>query len=136
MPLSSRLATAVHVIAILIKKGDAFVKSEEIAESVNTNPVVIRKILMKLSAAGFISTHSGSHGGAKLKVCPKEITLFDVYNAVEEEKLFAIHEGNPDCPMSYNLKKVLESKLELAEESMKKELSKVTLKDVFNDTNL
>ena len=72
------------------------------AESVNTNPVVIRKIMSYLKQAGFVYVNRGP-GGAGLLKDLHEITLLDVYhavNVVEEDKLFHIHEQpNPDCPI-------------------------------------
>lgn len=134
MALSSRLATAIHIVSILRHHKDEFVKSEYIAHSVNTNAVVVRRIIGKLSKAGLVIAQSGSNGGAKLKLCPNQVTLLDVYNAVEDEALFHIHEGNSNCPLSYKLKEVLEDQLGKIEESMKENLSKITVEQIFKET--
>lgn len=134
MALSSRLATAIHIVSILRHHKDEFVKSEYIAHSVNTNAVVVRRIIGKLSKAGLVIAQSGSNGGAKLKLCPNQVTLLDVYNAVEDEALFHIHEGNLNCPLSYKLKEVLEDQLGKIEESMKENLSKITVEQIFKET--
>ncbi|MFN4149793.1 MAG: Rrf2 family transcriptional regulator [Candidatus Sericytochromatia bacterium] len=134
MALSSRLATAIHIVSILRHHRDEFVKSEYIAHSVNTNAVVVRRIVGMLTKAGLVVAQSGSNGGAKLKLCPNQINLLDVYNAVEDEALFSIHEGNSDCPLSFNLKEVLEEKLGDIEKSMKENLSKITVEQIFNET--
>ena len=68
----------------------------------NTDPVVIRRILGQLKKAGLVEVHAAA-GGTFLRRAPAGISLLDVYRAVEvvaEGKLLHVHEGlNPRCPM-------------------------------------
>jgi Rrf2 family protein len=57
--------------------------SEEIARKLNTNPVVIRRVLSLLRQAGLVTSHKGPSGGSKLAKSGKAIRLGDIYRAVE-----------------------------------------------------
>lgn len=107
------------------------------AGSVNVNPVIIRKLLSQLKAAGLITVQRGS-GGASIAKPLEEITFLDIYNAVEcvdDGQLFHFHENpNPQCPVGRNIHKVLDEKLERVQSAMEKEMSKITLADVVSDT--
>ena len=66
MKITSRFTVAVHtLLAIHILGKERKMTSEEIAASVNVNPVVIRRTLQSLKAAGLVSVRAGS-GGAVL----------------------------------------------------------------------
>lgn len=109
MPTSSRFAVAVHVLALLARSGDEPLKSERIAGSVNTNPVVIRRVLCALARAGLVASQTGAAGGTRLARAPREITLREVYRAVEPRVIFALHRRrpNPRCPVGVGIKEVL-----------------------------
>jgi Rrf2 family protein len=90
--ISSRVAVAVHVLAYMAWKRSEAVTSERIAASVNTNPVVVRRIVGALRNAGMVTVQPGVGGGATLAREPRDITLLDVYRAVEDgDELFSLH---------------------------------------------
>lgn len=60
--------------------------SESIAKKLDTNPAFIRKIMAKLSKAELIETRRGKSGGASLARLPKNISLRDIYTAINEHK--------------------------------------------------
>ncbi len=133
MKISSRFSVAVHIISILELNNRPLLTSEYIAESVNTNPVVIRKILGMLKKAGVIDTNRGN-GGAFLVKKVEDITLLDIFQAVsgiEEGKLFRIHENpNPDCPIGSNIQEVIDSSLKEAQLALENVLYNTTLGDI------
>lgn len=104
------------------------------AESVNTNPVVIRKILSYLKKAGIVQVRRGT-GGASLAKDLGAITLLEVFRSVEvveEDKLFHLHENpNPDCPIGANIQAVLELILVQAQEAMEQVLANITMEQVI-----
>ena len=51
MAANSQFAVAVHILTLLARKSDEHVKSSCIADSVNTNPVVIRRLMGQLGQA-------------------------------------------------------------------------------------
>lgn len=135
MQFSSRLPIAVHILlAINEFAGKEKTTSTFLAGSVNVNPVVIRNTLGQLKAAGLVTVKAGE-GGAFLAKQPKDITLMDVFYAVEkEEDLFHFHENpNPECPVGKNVHAVLDNKLLAIQKAMQTEMRSVTLQDLIDD---
>jgi Rrf2 family protein len=137
MQISSRFTIAVHVlICIEMFKNDCKVTSELLASSVNVNPVVIRRLLQQLKKAGIVEVMRGS-GGASIKRPIEEITLLDVYRAVEcveEGELFHFHENpNSLCPVGKNIHAILDTRLENIQQAMEREMGCVTLEAVMKD---
>ena len=137
MQISSRLTVAVHMLlCIEIFKNQRKVTSDILASSVNVNPVVIRRILQQLKKAGIVSVVRGS-GGADVARPLEDITLLDLYNAVEcvdGGGLFHFHENpNQLCPVGRNIHAVLDGRLEEVQAAMEREMNSVTMQDIFND---
>lgn len=131
--ISSRMAVAVHVLAYLAWRRDEPVTSERMAGSVNTNAVVVRRIMGSLRNAGLVSVQPGVGGGAQLAREPQDISLLDVYRAVEEkEELFAMH-SDPcrHCDIGSNIRQVLQGVFCHAHQAMQGVLADVTIADVF-----
>lgn len=138
MQISSRFTIAVHVLVCMeVFKDEYKVTSEFLASSVNTNPVVIRRLLQQLKKAGLVRVVRGS-GGAELTRPADAVTLLDVYNAVEcvgTEGLFHFHENpNPRCPVGRNMHAVLDGRLETIQNVMEAEMRSVTIQDILKDT--
>ena len=84
-------------------------KSEAIACMVKTNPVVIRRLMCELSKANLIESQPGANGGTRLKRFPAEITLWEIYRAVETGEVFSLHSPQEEtaCQVSNNIADVL-----------------------------
>ncbi|MCH5585571.1 Rrf2 family transcriptional regulator [Shimazuella sp. AN120528] len=138
MKISSRFSIAVHILSLLATAKNAHGTSEWIADSVGTNPVVIRRILGQLKRAGLAGVRAGT-GGAFLIKGLEEITLLDVYRAVEvmeEGELFHIHEQpNPDCPVGANIQNVLELIVRRAQHAMEAILADITMHELVSELN-
>ncbi|MFF2178097.1 Rrf2 family transcriptional regulator [Lysinibacillus sp. NPDC058147] len=134
MKISSRFTIAVHILSIIKQNPSTICTSEFMAQSVNTNPVVIRKILSYLKKAGIVQVRRGT-GGASLVEDLDAITLLEVFRSVEvveEDKLFHLHENpNPDCPIGANIQAVLELILVQAQEAMERVLANITMEQVI-----
>ena len=138
MQISSRFTVAVHVlICIEMFKKDHKVTSDFLASSVNANPVVIRRLLQQLKAAGIVRVVRGT-GGADTARPIDQITLLDIYNAVEcvdDGELFHFHENpNQRCPVGRNIHAVLDVRLEKIQGAMENEMKSVTIQDILTDT--
>ncbi|VBB05002.1 transcription regulator rrf2-type [Lucifera butyrica] len=133
MKISSRFAVAVHILSLLAVEKSAHNTSEWIAGSVNTNPVIIRRVIGKLKKAGFLKVRPGS-GGAYLIKDLAQITLLDVYHAVEvvkEKELFHLHEQpNPKCPVGANINMILQLTFLRAQAAMEEVLAQVTMQEL------
>jgi Rrf2 family protein len=109
MAANSQFAMAVHILTMLAQSGEENVKSECIAGSVNTNAVVIRRLLGQLSSANLVVSQTGAFGGTRLARPPEKISLCEIYKAVSCGEVFALHakEPNQDCPIGKNIEAVL-----------------------------
>jgi Rrf2 family protein len=128
--LSSKLSVGVHILTLLALKPDEPVTSACIAGSVNTNPVVIRRLLGLFREAGFVESKNGVGGGWVLVTDPKQITLIDVLRAVEpQNELFALHrcEPNQECPVGYCIQGVLTDVYDEVQEGMARHLARSTI---------
>ena len=110
---NSRFTVATHILAVLSLFEELFpgepVASHQIADSVNTNPIIIRRILGQLRQAGLVEIHGGASGGTRLARHPDRISLLDVYQAIEEDQLFALHPNEPSksCPVGSTMTPLL-----------------------------
>ena len=139
MQISSRFTIAVHTIILIeTMKNEMKVTSDLIASSVNVNPVVIRRILQQLKAAGIVKVKRGS-GGADLAKSPEDITLLDVYNAVEsieDGQLFHFHENpNEMCPVGRNIHKIMDERLLEIQKAMEDKMQAMKVSDVMRDAS-
>ncbi|MBP3780935.1 MAG: Rrf2 family transcriptional regulator [Selenomonas sp.] len=135
MQFSFRMPVAVQILLCIAKFDGVFkLTSNFLASSVNVNPVIIRKTLGQLKAAGLVEVAAGV-GGAKLLQKPQDITLREVFQAVEEdEDLFHIQESpNPQCPVGRNIQQVLGQRLTLVKNNMLADFAEVTLADLLAD---
>jgi Rrf2 family protein len=133
MAANSRFAIAVHVLTLMAWADDEPLKSELVACSVNTNPVVIRRILCALAKAGLVVSQTGAAGGSRLMRKPSQITLLDIYRAVDAGNVFSLHRQPPneECPVGVNIEAVLENILAEVDQSMERVLSKITIEKVL-----
>jgi Rrf2 family protein len=133
MPINSRFAVAVHILALLAASDGMAVTSERLAASASTNPVVIRRILCMLARAGLTKARVGAGGGSVLARQPSEVTLADVYAAVEQGSLFAMHHEAPssECPIGRNLQAALGETTRAAEHVLQGVLAGRTIGDVL-----
>ncbi|HEV8441638.1 MAG TPA: Rrf2 family transcriptional regulator [Methylomirabilota bacterium] len=130
MAASVRFAVAVHMLVLLALEREGRT-SAYIAGSVNTNPVVVRRLLGRLRRAGLVAGHAGPGGGFTLRKRPRQVSLADVYRAVESKPLIALHEGpNPACPVGKNVGSVLAGVSRRAERATLDALGALTLAGV------
>lgn len=132
MAANSRFGVAVHALALLaLKPAGGRGCSREIASSVATNPVVIRRLLAQMTRAGLVESSHGAAGGFRLARPAEKITLHDVYRAVEDGGFFAMPEKrNAKCPVACRMKEVLAGVFARVESKVVPELKRETLADV------
>ncbi len=130
---NSRLATAIHVAGMLTFAEQMPLTSEAIAQSCNTNAVVIRRIIGLMTRHGLVTVKMGTGGGARLTKNPSEITLAEIYKALEEGAVFDVpqFEESHHCEMGKIVRPVLAEVLNDAEQSLLEKLNQITLEDVI-----
>ena len=137
MQISMKCSVAVHCLIFIHEaKGVARVTSTLLAESTGCNPVVIRNILSALKKAGLITVHRGT-GGAELCADPAQITLYQIYTALEPEgvtSLIGIHpcQGRP-CPVAQNIRQVLQNPYHKIEDAVRTTMESITLQSMLDD---
>ena len=138
MQITSKFTVAVHILPCIdIFGGQMRVTSDFLSGSTGVNAVIVRGVLGQLRNAGIVETRQGS-GGAHLAKALDEITLYDIYKAVDcidDEGLFHFHENpNADCPVGRNIHKAMDVRLEAAQAALENELKSTTLAQVVADT--
>lgn len=133
MAANSQFSMAVHVLSMLARSKDENLKSDYIAKSVNTNAVVIRRLLGQLSHAKLVTSQTGANGGTRLARCPNEINLSEIYKAVNCGDVFALHAKSPnkDCPVGKNIEAVLCCLQKEIDKGIEEKLSKYSLQSIF-----
>ncbi|MCF7754101.1 Rrf2 family transcriptional regulator [Paenibacillus xylanexedens] len=130
--ISSRFSMAVHILS-MITMDPLYSTGDRIARSINSNPVVIRRIMAQLKKAGYIETKPGV-AGASLLVSPERLTLLDIFHAVESvegNQLFNFHKNtDTNCSVGMNIESILLPKLSNAQKVMEHELASVTLAQI------
>nr|WP_303094143.1 Rrf2 family transcriptional regulator [Limosilactobacillus mucosae] len=134
MRVSTRFSDSIHILSFIeIYKGKIPLTSENIASSIETSPVVVRRLMGKLRSAGLISTVHGS-ADPKLVRAPQDISLYDIFLATEnEQQLFAIDKKtNPKCIVGGNIQPTLQKFYQQAEDAAKAQLARTSLQDILD----
>ena len=120
---------AVHVLTVLAYKEGDRVTSALLAGSVNTNPVIIRRLLLDLQKAKLVDTCKGAGSGSRLNRSPGRINLGEIYRAVEDSDSFATPSGKPneDCPVGHCIREALDKVFASAQMALERDLEKTTL---------
>lgn len=133
MRINTRFPVAIHILAFIAINGSSST-SEAIAESVNTNPVVVRRLNSKLKKAGLLKIQNGM-AGAELSRPPEEITLFDVLQAVRAKDDFLIFDTpqhpNYECPIGGHILEAITEPFQKAQDALEDALAQYTISDVI-----
>jgi Rrf2 family protein len=134
MRTSCRFAMAVHVLAVLAYKEGDRATSALLAGSVNTNPVIIRRLLLALQRARLVETCKGAGSGSRLSRSPRRIDLAEVYRAVENAEPFASPSRKPNaaCPVGKCIRETLDRVFASAQDALERDLKRTTLADVMD----
>jgi Rrf2 family protein len=134
MNSNQQFSVSVHILAILAAYPDTPLTSETIAESVDTNPVVIRRIMAHLRQHGLVDSRPGASGGWHLLHDPAAINLRDVYRAIRGENVLSMHQHpNPECPIGGHIQEALGPVFDEAQDSLETALGQFTISDVLEN---
>ena len=133
--VNCRYTVAIHVLCLMAALHPKPVTSEFIAGSVNTNPVVIRRILGLLRKAGLVKSQPGVSGGWDLIANPVSITLGGIYQIIRPGTVFAMHSQQPNvlCPIGRNIQRGLGIHYQKAQAAMESQLDQTTIADVLKE---
>lgn len=134
MTTNLRFPVALHILTLLAASGSGLLTSDEIAASVDTNPVVIRRVMASLRAKDLVESRPGSKGGWRLLKPARAITLSKVLESVQEDELLTVHaHPNPHCPIGSHIRDSLQGRFMQAELALHRSLSTQTIADVLKD---
>jgi Rrf2 family protein len=129
MAANTRMATAIQILCVIAYKGPDGTNSEIISRSLRTNPVVVRRLMKCLQHHGLVEIHPGKDGGVQLARAPDQITLDEIYKAVETDtEVFALRpKGDPRCPVDTKMKGLLGPIFGAANSAVEATLKQTTL---------
>ena len=138
MRANCRFAMAVHVLTVLAHRQGHGASSMMLAASVNTNPVIIRRLLLALQAANLVETRKGPGLGSRLSRSPAQINLAEVFRAVECDQSFAMPRRSPNdgCPVGQCIRGALEEVFASARAALERDLAGTTLATVLRRVEL
>ncbi|GAA1596310.1 Rrf2 family transcriptional regulator [Kribbella hippodromi] len=120
---------AIHALTMLARWSERTLTSGDIADSLESNPVLVRRILGTLRDAGLVQSTEGRGGGWTLARAPRTITLYDAYAAVETGPVLTGHAHPPsaECEVGRNIQALLEAEFRAAEEALDERLRRTTI---------
>jgi Rrf2 family protein len=124
---------ALHVLAVLAYKNGDRVSSQMLAASVNTNPVIIRRLLLALQRARLVETRKGPGLGSRLSRAPARISLAEIFRAVDGEERFVMPGRKPNaaCPIGHHIRPAIHQVFVSARAALERDLSKRTLAELM-----
>jgi Rrf2 family protein len=127
--VNQQFTFAVHIMTALAFSPEDVIGSQKLAASVNTNPVVVRRLLLALRRAGLIETFTGKRGGARLRKKPNRISLVDIYDAVERRPVISVNKRRAlrQCRVSCHMKSIMSCVAESTEQAVREHLRGITL---------
>jgi Rrf2 family protein len=129
MAANLRFSTAIEALALMATEPEKFHTSHALATALATNPVVIRRLLSLLSRAGLVSSAKGPSGGTHLAKSAKQITLRDIYRALDGGDL--LHQTAHHSADTRDLKKTMRSVFRKAQKCLEEELDSTTLNQLL-----
>jgi Rrf2 family protein len=133
MNTSQRFSVSIHILTLLAAS-DSALTSEYIASSVDTHPVVIRRVMAHLRQHGLVESRPGASGGWRLLRGPRKINLSEVYQIASHAELLSMHSHpNKDCPIGGHIQVALKGVFANAQIALEKSLGTVTIADVLAD---
>jgi Rrf2 family protein len=131
MAANSRFAMAVHALSLLASDQERAMTSDEIATAIDTNPVVVRRLLAAMQAAGLVTSQKGPKGGTRLAEPAKKISLAQIYKAIEKRPF--LHVPYNSSVKDANHKRVagsLKDTFRSVDQAIEKEMESVTLSQI------
>lgn len=129
MAANTRLACAVQILCVIAYTGPDGTTSQVVSRSLQTNPVVIRRLLKDLQKAGLVTIRPGKDGGVHLAQNPDDITLAQIHRAVETDpEIFALRpEDNMNCAVGSKIRGILTPIFAAADTAVLQTLQQATL---------
>lgn len=133
MKTNQNFGVAIHIIMYLKINEGKYITSKSLAESINTNPVVIRRIIKELTKNNFIITKQGRFG-SKYNSEIVDITFYDVYKVFYNERILNAKENpNPNCELGVKINEALCNKLSKVQNEFLESLKKFSINKLIKE---
>lgn len=133
MKYSTRLSDAIHILVLIHENPLDSLTSTVIANSIHTNPGFVRQLMMALRKHNLIESVTG-HAKPTLTKAPCDITLLEVYKAIEGDKplLHLDSHTNPACGVGVNIQLSLRSYYDEVQQCAEDKMQQITLHDIID----
>ena len=96
---SEASSLAIHAVVLIAQSGDELINVNKIAEATGASKNHLAKVMQRLVKQGIVSSLRGPNGGFKMKIEPKDVTLYDIYESIEGPiELEGCPLDRPVCP--------------------------------------
>ena len=136
MSASTKLSTSIKALCFLASQ-EKPKNSNEIAEATGINASKLRRLLSLLGKSGIVKSDSGMLGGFMLNKFPKEISLQEVYCAIEDRKAFYLNVNQENSIQNSSSEKINYFFLKLFSDiqvDIEYKMSQITLQSIINST--
>ncbi|WOF72728.1 Rrf2 family transcriptional regulator [Parvibaculaceae bacterium PLY_AMNH_Bact1] len=134
MKKDGRLSGILHIILHLAEAKEP-VTSERLARTMNTNPVVVRRVMASLRGRGFVASTKGHGGGWRLSCDLEATSLRDIYDALGAPDCIALTHRNeaPSCLVEQTVNAALGDAFAEAEALLLRHFEHTTLAELSAD---
>ena len=134
MKYSTKLSDAIHILVLIAINTEDKLSSQTIATSIHTNPAFIRQLMSSLKKADLLISVHG-HAMPSLTRDPKDISLLDVYKAIEGDKplLHLDTHTNPECGIGVNIQHALQDYYDAIQKVAEGKMQAITLDDIIQN---
>lgn len=132
----TRLSRLLHVL-LHMAHSDAPMTSQQIADMLGTNAVVVRRTMAGLRDGGLVAAERGHGGGWTLIKDTQDITLRDIYACIGEPTLFAFNLSNPapQCLVEQSVNATISETLDEASAALLAKFESIRLSDIQTDVD-
>mgnify|MGYP003235928740 FL=1 len=129
---NSSFSIAVHAL-VYLNHMEKVLSSEELAQNICTNPVLIRKVMSKLKKAGLVDTKGGNSGGYIFIADADKLTLDQVAEVIDAKFVGSPRRSgdmNKECLIASGMGEIMQNIYRQLDENCKKSLHGITVADI------
>lgn len=133
--ISKRVEYGIIAVQYMASASKQLVSVKEIADSMGLSFDFLSKILQSLLKKGIVESQKGAKGGYKLARSPKEISVFDIIDSLEEKKfLVECLEVDNKCDMSSVC--TIKDPLSTLQNKINKLFTETSIKEIVSKKNV
>lgn len=129
---STKLSVGIHILSVVALSDNKPITSSYVAQSINTNPALVRRLIGKLKDAHLIFVCNGRTPTYRC-LDPDDINLWQIFEAVEaDQTLYNIHsDTNQHCPIGASIQAILSDTFSHISEELRRQLEATALSSIL-----